>query len=706
MPGIPDHDLRRAAELRELLHDYGYHYYVLDRPLVSDAEYDALYRELAALEERRPDLAAPDSPTQKVGGAVLPGFETVKHSAQMYSLENALVPPEFTAFDERIHKLLNLPLDEPAAYFCEPKLDGLAVSLEYRDGVFGLGATRGDGLAGENITHNLRTIKSLPLKLRQPWSGTVRGEVFIRTADFQALNAQRQAAGEELYANPRNTAAGSLRQLDSKVTAARTLSIYLYQVVQPEQHGLDTQEHALALFKELGLPVNPEGRLCHGLAEVEAYHAELAARRELYWGEDSAALPYAIDGLVVKLNALRLWEQLGFTAKSPRFMIAYKWPEDSAAAELLDVKFQISRNGVYSPVAVLEPVQLGGATVSRATLHNLDEIQRLGVMLGDQVLVKRSGEVIPKITGLAGSQRSGGEHFITPPEACPHCGTALVLDPRAHNMACPNRECAGRLSERLAYIASRGVLDIEGMSQKTAAKLIEAGLVKRLADIFALDEARVAELEGYADVSAGNLTAAISAVRGRPAWRTLVALEIPQIGAQSAKLLLSAFPSIDALAAAASEELQAVKGIGPQLAADITTWFANQENRRYLEELRAAGLAFDAEQADVSAKPLLGQTVVLTGTISFASRDQLKECFEALGATVAGSVSKKTSFVVAGESAGSKLDKAQQLGVRVVDEPALVALLCEHADALPQKAEWWPGPGTAPAAKPPSLFES
>ena len=706
MPRVPDQDVRRVAELRETLHEHGYRYYVLDQPVISDSEYDSLYRELVELEQRWPELVASDSPTQKVGGTVLPGFENVAHSVQMYSLENALVSEEFKAFDERIHKLLNLSAAEYVEYFCEPKLDGLAVSLEYQDGVFTLGATRGDGVTGEDITHNLRTIKSLPLRLREPWSGTVRGEVFIRTADFQALNEKRQAAGEELYANPRNTAAGSLRQLDNSIAATRPLSIYIYQVVQPGQYSLATQQQALVLLKALGLPVNPEGRLCRGLDEVEAYHGELAQRRELYWGEDSSALPYAIDGLVVKLNELQLWEQLGFTAKSPRFMIAYKWPEESATTELLDVRFQISRNGVFSPVAVLEPVQLGGATVSRATLHNLDEIQRLGVMLGDRVLVKRSGEVIPKITSLAGSQRSGSERFITPPEVCPYCETALVLDSRAHNMMCPNRVCPGRLSERLAYIASRGVLDIEGMSQKTADRLIEAGMVKRLADIFLLDEKSVARLEGFADVSASNLIAAINATRGRPAWRTLVALEIPQIGAQSAKLLLTAFASIDALASASSDELQSVKGIGPQMAEDITAWFADEENRRYLDELREAGMSFDAEQADTSAKPFLGQTVVLTGTISFASRDQLKECFETLGAAVAGSVSKKTSFVVAGENAGSKLDKAQQLGLRVLDETALVALLMEHEAALPQKPVWWPAAGNAPADEPPSLFKN
>jgi DNA ligase (NAD+) len=683
----------RIEALRAELREHDYSYYVLDAPTISDAEYDALYRELQALEAEFPELISADSPTQKVGGTVSPQFAQVQHTPPMFSIENALTAEEFAAFDERVKRLLGSHGDH-LEYNCEPKLDGLAVSLEYREGAFFRGATRGDGTVGEDITANLRTLKAIPLRLRQAFSGIVRGEVFIRSDDFERLNEERQAAGEELYANPRNTAAGSLRQLDSKVTAKRPLSIYFYSLVDAPRHGVRTQGAAIALLRELGLPVNPEGRVVEGRTGVEEYHDELLRRRELYWGEDQGALPYAIDGMVVKLNDLTQWEELGYTAKTPRFMCAYKWPEEEAQTRLRNVSFQLSRNGVLSPVAELDPVNIGGAEIRRATLHNLDEIKRLGVMVNDRVRVKRGGEVIPKITGLAGDQHAEDAQYIEVPTKCPHCGSPLVADERAHNMACPNRDCPGRLTERIAYVASRGVLDMEGLSGKTAEKLVTAGLVKDVDGLFNLTRAQLAGMEGLGELSADKLLAEIERSKTQPFWRVLCALEIPQVGGATAKLLAREFGSVEALAKADQERLSSVYGIGPIMAADIEAWFREQRNLELVARLDHAGLQLRSEHAREAdgGGPLLfaGQTVVLTGTISFASRDQLTEWLEMNGAKAAGSVSKKTHLVIAGENAGSKLDKAKDFGLTIWDEAELVKQMREHETLPHAKPAWWP----------------
>ena len=695
MAGMQAAPTERVNELRELIRQHDYSYYVLAAPTASDAEYDALYRELQALEAAQPELVTPDSPTQKVGGGVLPQFAQVQHTPPMYSIENALTTVEFASFDEKLKRLLGVNGHGHLEYNCEPKLDGLAVSLEYRDGSFFRGATRGDGTVGEDITANLRTLKSLPLRLRETFSGVVRGEVFIRSDDFKRLNEQRQAAGEELYANPRNTAAGSLRQLDSRVTAARPLSVFFYGLIDAQRHGALTQGAAITFLRNLGLPVNPEGRVVQGLSGVEEYHLELLRRRELYWGEDHEALPYAIDGMVVKLNDLTQWEELGYTAKTPRFMCAYKWPEEEAQTRLRAVTFQISRNGVMSPVAELDPVNVGGAEIRRATLHNLDEIKRLGVMIGDLVRIKRGGEVIPKITGLVGDQHAPDAEFIHPPTHCPECSTPLLADERAHNMACPNRECPGRLVERIAYVASRGVLDMEGLSRKTAEKLVAAGLVHNIDDLYKLTREQLAGLEGLGELSADKLLTVIDSSRHQPLWRVLCALEIPQVGAATAKLLAHDFGNVHALAVADAARLSTVYGIGPIMAADIEAWFRDDRNLELVARLDQAGLQMRSEHAREldggGALPFAGQTVVLTGTISFASRDQLTEWLELNGAKAAGSVSKKTSLVIAGENAGSKLDKAHDLKVAIWDEAELLKQIGEREFLPADKPAWWPG---------------
>jgi DNA ligase (NAD+) len=707
----------RVERLRERIEHHNYRYYVLDSPEISDAEWDAMYRELEELERAYPELISPDSPTRKTGAPPLPQFAQVTHGVPMLSLENAVADGEFLAFDERLRKFLevgggarstatgggasatgageeemgrdaratgNLP-----EYFCEPKMDGLAVSIEYVDGVLARGATRGDGSVGEDITANLRTLRSLPLRLREPATITVRGEVFIRTDDFVKLNAARQAAGEALYANPRNTAAGSLRQLDSAVSAARPLSIYLYMYVEAGARGLAKQSDALARLRELGLPVNPEGRVCDGAAEVIAYHNELARRRELDWGEDPDALPYAIDGMVVKYNDLTAWSALGETAKSPRYMIAFKWPEFEARTRLNAVSFSISRTGVYSPVAELEPVAIGGVTVARATLHNLDEIARLGVKIGDTVLVKRGGEVIPKITAVAEPGAERGE--ITPPVSCAHCVATLAVDERAHNWYCRNRDCPGRLAQRIAYFCSRDVMDIEGLSEKTARKLVECGLVRDIDGLYRLERERLLELEGFADVSVDNMLANIAGSKARPLWRVIVALEISQVGAQTAKLLARHFGSLDAIAQASEAELTQVFSVGPLIAREIRAWFDDNGNAALARRLSESGLrtSEDGEGSD-GPKPFAGKTVVLTGTISFATREELSEWLEALGASVSDSVSKKTGLLIAGPGAGSKLEKARSLGVEVWDEAALREFIQAQSAPTP-RPHWWPG---------------
>jgi DNA ligase (NAD+) len=490
------------------------------------------------------------------------------------------------------------------------------------------------------------------------------------------LNEQRRGAGESTYANPRNLAAGSVRQLDSAIAAARPLSIYLYALVDAAEHGVSTQSGALELLAQLGLPVNPLRRLCLGADEVLAYYAETGRRRELYFGEDADALPYAIDGLVVKLNDITRWAELGYTATSPRFMLAFKWREEEAQTRLNAVTFQLSRTGLLSPVAELAPVNIGGVTVSRATLHNLDEIARLDLMLGDEVCVKRGGEVIPKITARSPRERDGSERPIEPPAQCPYCASAVSVDERAHNLACPNRECPGRLVQRLAYFASREVMDIEGLSEKTAQKLVEGGLVRDVDALYTLDAAALLGLEGFAAASADNLLAAIAKTRQQPLWRVIVALEIPQSGAQTAKLLAKHFGSLSALGAATLEELQRISGIGPLMAQEIVDWFSTERNRALVERLAAAGLCVSAERGGGSGPRVFdGKTVVLTGTISFATREQLKEWLEANGATVSESVSKRTGLVIAGPGAGSKLAKAQSLGVEIWDEARLSAFM-------------------------------
>lgn len=672
----------RVNDLREVLNKHAHQYYVLDKPQIADSEYDVLYRELLELEQEFPELVTPDSITQKVGGVVLPNFKTVTHSEPMFSLDNALDQAEFQAFDTRVKKLANLSPTYNIEYLAELKLDGLAVSLEYENSVFVGGATRGDGVTGENITENLRTIRSLPLRLESAFTGIVRGEVFIKLADFEALNAKRRQADQEQYANPRNTAAGSLRQLDSSVAATRPLSIFLYSLVTPAASGLGTQADVLGHLAGLGFPVNPIRQVCKGVGEIYQFHEEVAVRRSLDLGTDEQALPFEIDGLVVKVNNLDLWSKLGHTAKSPRFMIAFKWPEQEAQTKLVGITFQISRTGGFSPVAELEPVEIGGVTVARATLHNLDEIERLGVRPGDLVSLKRGGEVIPKITGKVGGTNIPTQPPLDLPKLCPHCSSGLVVDERAHNLACPNLGCPGRLVERLAYFGSRSVMDIEGFSKKTAHKLVQQGLVNSIPGLYSLSMEMFKQLEGFGEVSTDNLLAAINRTRNQPAWRVLTALEISQVGPQTAKLLLKTFGSIGELSKAHPLQLEGIKGVGPIMAKEICDWFKAEVNQTLWTSLAEEGLQMSQDAPVATGGRFAGKSIVLTGSLDFATRLELKEWLEGLGATVSSSVSKNTHLVIAGPGAGNKLVKARELEIEVweQDNVELLAMWAEYSN--------------------------
>lgn len=680
---------RKIKRLTKLL-DFYDRRYRLGEPAVSDAEYDALYRELEELERQYPNFALEHSPTQMIGSRTAL-FSDVVHAVPMYSLENKMSQSDFLAFDKYLHRINE---KEPGGlfgieYFCEPKLDGLAVSIDYADSVLNRGATRGDGYSGKDITHNIRAILSLPHILDRPFTGTVRGEVYIRKYDFSEINKQRIVDGEEPFANPRNAAAGSLRQIDSSIAAKRSLSIHFYALVDAVNHHVSTQAGAIEFMRDLGLPVVEHTQICTDAGAVIRYHDKMGKRRELPL-EDEGVLPFEIDGIVVKLNDLTQWERIGYTAKSPRYMIAYKWPEQVVATRLNDVTFQIGRQGVFSPVAELEPVEFGGVTVKRATLHNASEIARLGLMLNDEVYVKRGGEVIPKILGRTDRERDGTEAEILYPANCPHCGSELVGDIRAHNLACPNRECPGRLAERLAYFASRGVMDIEGMSGKTAKRLVSEKLVHDVDGIYRLKREQLVALERFAEVSVDNLLAAIESSKRQPLWRVVTALEIPQVGAQTAKLLAREFGSMDSIAEASRERLEQVHGIGSLMAEDIMSWFADEQNRALMDRLAAAGLRMTEDTSGEKPGYFAGKTVVLTGTISFASRDQLKDWLELNGATVSSSVSKRTSLVIAGANPGTKHSTAQQLGVEIWDETLLNEFMRDQPSLPVDKPAWWP----------------
>ncbi|MGE5592714.1 MAG: NAD-dependent DNA ligase LigA [Betaproteobacteria bacterium] len=662
----------RLRKLRDEIEFHNYRYYVLDDPVISDAEYDRLMNELARLEAAHPELVTPDSPTQRVGAAPAAAFAPVVHRSPMMSLANVYSVEEIRAFDARVRKALD---GEPVEYVAELKIDGLAVSLVYEEGRFVRGATRGDGTTGEDVTHNLKTIRSIPMRLRldKPVSMDVRGEVYMVRREFQKLNEERRAAGEPLFANPRNAAAGSLRQLDPKVTAERPLDIFVYgigYVIGAEDAAPDTHFEALSFLKKAGFRTNPNTRLCRTVDEVLDYCA--------HWGEMRASLDYEIDGVVVKVNSLAQQERLGATARSPRWAVAYKFPARQATTVVRDIIVQVGRTGTLTPVAVLEPVELAGSTVSRATLHNEDMIRAKDIRIGDTVVVEKGGDVIPEVVKAVADRRTGAEREFRMPEKCPECGADVVrLEGESAYRCVGGMACPAQVRESILHFASRDAMDIEGMGPSLVAQLIDAGLVKTVADIYDLKLEDVAALERMGKKSAENLLSAIEKSKSHPLHRLVFALGIRHVGERSARDLAEHFGTMDRLASATFSELTDVRDVGPKVAESVLAFFKEPRNREILRRLADAGVNMkEAEKGSSPAKsPLAGKTVVLTGALERFTRKEAEEAVLARGGRVSGSVSRKTDYVVVGRDPGSKYEKARGLGVTVLDEREFERLL-------------------------------
>jgi DNA ligase (NAD+) len=665
----------RVAELRERIRQANYEYYVLDAPTVDDAVYDEWMRELERLEAEHPELFDPDSPTQRVGAAPAAQFATVRHREPMLSLANARGPDELSDWYRRARDVLEREGlgDRPVRFAVEPKIDGLAVSLTYEGGRLARGATRGDGEVGEDVTHNLRTIRSVPLLLRSvdrrppPAVLEVRGEVYLPVRAFQELNAQRAAAGLPTFANPRNAAAGSLRQLDPRVTAERPLAIWFYAVGYREGLEVADEEQALAALRELGFRVTPV-----------SFHDTLDGARAACdrWEERRATLDYDIDGAVVKITSFELQRRLGAVGRAPRWAVAYKFAPTTATTRLRRILVNVGRTGALVPYAVLDPVRVGGVTVRQATLHNQEDIWRKDLREGDRVIVQRAGDVIPQVVAPLVQDRTGDEPPFEMPSRCPACGTPVVQPEGEVLMRCPNRSCPAQIVQSIEHFASRAAMDIEGLGEKTAVKLYEAGLVRNIADIYRLREEDLLRLEGFKEVSARKLLRAIEASKSRPWPRLLYALGIRHVGAVTAEAVAAVLPSLDALLGASAEDLARAEGVGPVVAGSILDFLSSEANRETLARLKEAGLCLRQEVPAAPAQgPLSGCTVVITGGLDAFSREDAKRAVVRAGGKVTESVSRRTSFVVAGRDPGTKLQKAQSLGVPVLDEAAFLEVL-------------------------------
>ncbi|MDR5866767.1 NAD-dependent DNA ligase LigA [Halomonas koreensis] len=670
-PSIQD----EAARLRAELEDANYRYYVLDEPRMTDADYDRRLRRLQELEAAHPELVTPDSPTQRVGAAPAEGFPEVAHAVPMLSLDNAFDEDELSAFVKRVADRLEADADG-LAFCCEPKLDGAAVSLVYERGRLAAGVTRGDGRTGEGITSNLKTLKSVPLSLRgTAWPDRleVRGEVTMRHAEFEAMNARAREADTKVFANPRNAAAGSLRQLDPRVTATRPLEFTAYQLVRQDMASLadidiPTHSEQMALLREWGFRVNAELEVVSGAEGVIDYCRRLGEKRD--------ALGYDIDGAVIKVDDLRLQRELGFVARAPRWAIAFKFPAQEQVTRLNDVEFQVGRTGAITPVARLEPVSVAGVTVSNATLHNADEIERLGVKIGDTVAIRRAGDVIPQVVRVQLDERPDDAREIVFPERCPVCDSQIErLEDEAVARCSGGLYCAAQRKEALKHFASRRALDIEGLGEKLIDGLVERDWVKTPADLFALEAERLAELPRMGQKSSENLVAALEKAKATTLARFIYALGIREVGEATAANLARHFGTLEALMGAEREALEAVDDVGPIVAAHLHTFFRQPHNRETIQALIEAGVRWEEAEVEAGPTPLAGQTWVLTGTLESMTRDQGKARLQALGAKVSGSVSKKTACLVAGEAAGSKLTKAEQLGVEVIDEATFIERL-------------------------------
>jgi len=660
----------RVEELRSQIAYHDYRYYVLDSPEISDAEYDELMRELRRLEEQYPALITPDSPTQRVSGQPVEAFGIVEHRVPLLSLANAFNEEELQAWHRRA---ANLVENERFDMVCEPKIDGLAVALVYENGSFVQGATRGDGLRGENITQNLRTIRSLPLTVRGdglPPRFEVRGEAYMTRRGFEQLNEERAEQGQPLFANPRNAAAGSVRQLDSRITARRPLDIFVYQLGWADGPTPESHWEAMQWLGSLGFKINPNMARFHSLDEV--------ARHCHQWGERRESLDYDIDGVVVKIDDLGLQRALGFVGREPRWAVAYKFPPTQATTRLLDIGVNVGRTGSLNPYAILEPVRVGGATVKLATLHNEDDIRRKDIRIGDTVIVQRAGEVIPQVVGPVVSRRTGQERAYSIPTNCPVCGTPVVRRKGEAMSYCPNRACPAQAFRLLTHFVSRGAMDIDGVGESLCMALLNERLVEDPADLYFLTKDQLLKLERLADKSAQNVLDSIAGSKDRPLARLVFALGIRHVGSEMAEMLAGHFGSLDALAQASVEELAAIPTVGPKIAESVHAWFQDDSNRRLVEKLRRAGVRLEAETA-AREGPLSGLSFVVTGTLSRWSRNEAEGLIKSLGGAVGSSVTKKTDYLVVGEGRpGSKLQKAQEYGTKLLSEDAFVELLRQH----------------------------
>jgi DNA ligase (NAD+) len=663
--GLRQAQARRAESLREQIEEASYRYYALDDPQITDAEFDALLRELIELEEANPKLRTPDSPTQRVGAVASERFAPFEHAQPMLSLANAVSADELRAFDERARKIAGGSVE----YVCELKIDGLAIALDYRNGSLMRGGTRGDGRIGEDVTANLRTIKTVPLRLRTrgvPAFVEARGEVYLRKSDFERLNRAREGAGLPVFANPRNAASGGVRQLDPALTAQRRLSFFSYQLVSDE--SLHTQWEALRRLEAFGFPVNPNIARAPTLDDVLAYCRA--------WEERRDELDYEIDGVVVKVNDFALQERLGVVARDPRWAIAFKFKPREARTRLLDIAVSVGRTGTLNPNAVLEPVQIGGVTVKSATLHNIDYIENNDIRIGDVVLVTRAGDVIPRVVGPVAGERTGKERRFRMPDRCPVCGSDVDHPPGEAMSRCTNAACPAQVYERVRHFASRGAMDIEGLGDVMAQQLTELGLVRDIADIYKLDAERLAGVPRSGPKTVENLLRNIGRSKERGLARLLYGLGIRFVGTQTAQILAGDFGSIDAIAAATEDELQRSDGIGPEVAGSLALFFKQRANREMIARLKREGVSTTApKRARVAGGKLAGKTFVLTGTLPSLTREEATELIVAAGGKVTGSVSKKTDYVVAGDEPGSKMTKAEQLGISVLDERMLRKLL-------------------------------